>query len=79
MILNVNLNPKNSAWSTGAIRYSENAPHSVQWTGGYAAHFESFPGFGFYPFRRRVSALPPATNASRWGTIASIIKAVTKG
>ena len=31
-----------------------------------AAFFELFPGVEFFPFRRRVSALPPATNAGRW-------------
>jgi hypothetical protein len=42
------------------------AQHSVQWTGGYAARFfERFRGFEFFPFRRRVSALPLATNADR--------------
>ena len=30
-----------------------------------AAFFELFPGFGFFPFRRRALSLPPATNASR--------------
>jgi hypothetical protein len=30
-----------------------------------AAFFELFPGFEFFSFRRRVSAHPPATNASR--------------
>jgi hypothetical protein len=28
-----------------------------------------FLGFEFSPFRQRISALPPATNASRWKTI----------
>ena len=32
-----------------------------------AAFFEPFLSFAFFPFRRRVSSLPPATNACRWG------------
>ena len=35
-----------------------------RWVRG--AFFELFRGFEFFPFQRRVSALPPATNASRW-------------
>jgi hypothetical protein len=34
-----------------------------RWVRG--AFYERFSGFGLFPFRRRVSALPPATNASR--------------
>ena len=35
-----------------------------RWVRG--AFFELFLGFRFFPVRQRVSAHPPATNASRW-------------
>jgi len=34
-----------------------------RWVRG--AFFRLFSGFEFFPFRRRVSSLPPATNAHR--------------
>ena len=34
-----------------------------------AAFFSLFRGLKFFLFRQRVSALPPATNASRWAAV----------
>ena len=31
--------------------------------------FERFHGFVFFPFRRRLSSHPPATNARRWAAV----------
>jgi len=36
----------------------------VQWIGGYGTRFQAFfVALGFFPFRRQVLSLPPATNA----------------
>jgi hypothetical protein len=45
-------------------------PVADRWVRG--AIFEFFGSFEFFPFRRRVSSHPPATNGGRWAAYAMI-------